>query len=399
MQRLIFLIITIVTLCISLCSCESQHFYKEKKEVSAEDVSSEDNQVLKEVSRRVIVKDSEGNDKEEKKYGEDGKLQYYARISKIKETDNSNGEKKEVEFDIYSDIAGQNKIGRAIYTYDKAKKTKLMELFNNGEDVAAQAEYFEYLDEEFKLYTKYCQYSPAENNKIIYYRTADFYNNTHDFKEEIDYVSDGFTWNPETNEPNDSLEILEKVVCEYNNISIPDTDNKQHQWIREIREVNSYNVESGEKMTQRKFQYDFLWNENISKYNHVQQNAFELDDANNIISVNDIVIRSFQKYGESNQLKRKSWLSAECETKYYYEYEYALMPNNGSEYYLTSKKLVDISEGTKLVKNENRNRYYYNDNEELVFEEIKLEADSSRNIGKLNDLGLSLIPKRYSRSR
>ena len=45
----------------------------------------------------------------------------------------------------------------------------LMEVFCEGEDIADAAEYFEYLDENFEWYTRFCQYLPVENNKITYY--------------------------------------------------------------------------------------------------------------------------------------------------------------------------------------------------------------------------------------
>lgn len=415
MQRLIYLIITIITLCSFICSCDVQESSSKNNSSGQEseqdtpstepevpstesEVPSTDNQVLKQISRRIMVNSSEiGEKTETKQYDENGTLLYYTKF------DYTNFDKEQkngvVTANIYDDEAGKNKVGTAKYTFDKAKKTMLMEVFCEGEDIADAAEYFEYLDENFEWYTRFCQYLPAENNKITYYRTATFTEGTFDYTTETDYVSLRLTWDAENCEPVGDLKILEEITCEYNDVAIPDTDNKQHQWVKEIRKVNAYNPENGNEMSQRRFQYDFFWNENICQNDHIQQNSFELNLTDDTVtSINDIVMKSFQKYGNDYKLKRKTWISAQGENEYYYEYEYALDPGSQTNYYLTSQKWVDKFGAEELIKSETKYLQYKDDNGNLVCEEIKLQADVSRGMS-IDDFGMSLMPARYARGR
>ncbi|MBR2317998.1 MAG: hypothetical protein IKA37_08470, partial [Spirochaetales bacterium] len=302
---------------------------------------------------------------------------------------------------IYDDEAGRNKVGKAVYTFDKVKKTMLMELFREDENTPDAVEYFEYLDENFEWYTKFCQYQylPEKGNVITYYRTAVFAPDTYDYIEETDHVTVGLKWDATKCEPVGELKILEKVTCAYNNTVIPGSNDKMHQWTKEVREVNSYDVTTGEILSGRKFEYDFMWNENICNDNHVQQDSFELDmQTNDIISINDIVRKSFQKYGNDYKLKRKTWISAQGENEYYYEYEYALVPGSQTNYYLTSQKWVDKFGAEELIKSETKYLQYKDDNGNLVCEEIKLQADVSRGMS-IDDFGMSLMPARYARGR
>ena len=142
-----------------------------------------------------------------------------------------------------------------------------------------------------------------------------------------------------------------------------------------------------------------MWNMNICNNNHVQQDSFELDmDNGNIISINDIVRKSFQKYGDEYKLKRKTWISAEGENEYYYEYEYALAPGSETNYYLTSQKWIDKFEGEEIIKSETKYLQYKDDKGDLIYEEIKLQADTSRSMS-INNYGVSLMPKRYTRGQ
>ena len=415
MQRLIYLIITIITLCSFICSCDVQESSSKNNSSGQEseqdtpstepevpstesEVPSTDNQVLKQISRRIMVNSSEiGEKTETKQYDENGTLLYYTKF------DYTNFDKEQkngvVTANIYDDEAGKNKVGTAKYTFDKVKKTMLMEVFCEGEDIADAAEYFEYLDENFEWYTRFCQYLPAENNKITYYRTATFTEGTFDYTTETDYVSLRLTWDAGNCEPVGDLKILEEITCEYNDVAIPGTDNKQHQWVKEIRKVNAYNPENGNEMSQRRFQYDFFWNENICQNDHIQQNSFELNLTDDTVtSINDIVMKSFQKYGNEYKLKRKTWLSAEGENKYYYEYEYALLPESNSKYYLTSTELIDNSGDKRIIKSADKYLQYKNDDGKLIYEEIKLQAETSRSMN-IDNLCLSLAPKRYRRGR
>ena len=396
MQRLIYLTITVIALCFSVCSCEVQE--SSSKKDTAEIVPSTDNQVLKQISRRVMRGSDEiGKEEETKQYTGDGSLQYYTKFDYEKfDKEQKNGV---ITSSIYKDEAGKSKVGTAVYTFDKAKKTMLMELFCEGEKTPDAAEYFEYLDENFTWYTKFCQYLPADGNKITYYRTAVFAQDTNDYTEETDYVTVGLKWDVTKCEPVGELKILEKVTCTYNNTVIPGSSEKQHQWVKEVREVNYYDVTTGEILSGRKFEYDFMWNMNICNNNHVQQDSFELDmDNGNIISINDIVRKSFQKYGDEYKLKRKTWISAEGENEYYYEYEYALAPGSETNYYLTSQKWIDKFEGEEIIKSETKYLQYKDDKGDLIYEEIKLQADTSRGMS-INSYGVSLMPKRYARGR
>ena len=401
MQRLIYLTITVIALCFSVCSCEVQESSpknKSSKEDTSEVVPSTDKQVLKQISRRVMWGSNEIGKKEEtKQYAEDGSLQYYTKFDNTKfDKEQKNGV---ITSNIYEDEAGKSKVGTAIYTFDKAKKTMQMELYCEGESSPDAVEYFEYLDENFEWYTKFCQYLPADGNKITYYRTAVFALDTYDYIEETDYVTVGLTWDATKCEPVGELKILEKITCTYNDTVIQNSNGMLHQWTKEIREVNSYNVETGEKLSGRKFEYDFMWNENICKDSHVQQDSFELDmNTGDIISVNDIVRRSFQKYGDEYKLKRKIWISPEGENEYYYEYEYALVPGSDTNYYLTSQKWIDNSGAERVIKSENKYLCYNDDNDNLIYEEIKLQADTSRSMS-INNYGVSLMPARYARGR
>ena len=79
MQRLIYLTITVIALCFSVCSCEVQE--SSSKKDTAEIVPSTDNQVLKQISRRVMRGSDEIGKKEEtKQYTGDGSLQYYTKF-------------------------------------------------------------------------------------------------------------------------------------------------------------------------------------------------------------------------------------------------------------------------------------------------------------------------------
>lgn len=403
MQRLIYLTITIITLCSFICSCEVQDSSSKKdsqKEETVQEIPSTDNQVLKQISRRVMIGGNKIGEKiSTKQYAEGGSLQFYIKFDYTEfDKEQKNGV---VTASIYDDEAGRNKVGKAVYTFDKVKKTMLMELFREDENTPDAVEYFEYLDENFKWYTKFCQYQylPEKGNVITYYRTAVFAPDTYDYIEETDYVTVGLKWDATKCEPVGELKILEKVTCAYNNTVIPGSNDKMHQWTKEVREVNSYDVTTGEILSGRKFEYDFMWNENICNDNHVQQDSFELDmQTNDIISINDIVRKSFQKYGNDYKLKRKTWISAQGENEYYYEYEYALVPGSQTNYYLTSQKWVDKFGAEELIKSETKYLQYKDDNGNLVCEEIKLQADVSRGMS-IDDFGMSLMPARYARGR
>lgn len=395
MQRLFYLIIATTILCISICSCEPEKSSSTSGNTSNSDgvgdLSGKDNQVLTQISRRVMKNGNEiGQKTETKKYGENGVLQYYAKFDySAFNKEEKNGE---VTATLYGDEAGTIKKGKVVYSYDKANKTMEMNAYDEGEEKPAVAEYIKYLDDSFEWYTKYCMYSPEEGNKIFHYRTAVFAQGTYDYTEETDYITDQLTWNAETAEPIGELKVMQKVECEYNQAVIPGSDEKMHHWIREVHEVN----EAG---TARKFQYDFLWNENLCTDNHIQQDSFELDlSTEQIISVNDIVRKSFQKYGDEYKIKRKSWISAEGETKYYYEYEYGLEPDSNSDYYLTSEEWVDISTGTEFIKNEKRYFHYKDETGMLVYEEVTMQADSARSMKIESSYPLAMC-KRYSRGQ
>lgn len=395
MQRLFYLIIVTTILCISICSCEPEKSPTSSDNTSnsevMENLPGKENQVLTQISRRVMKNGNEVGDKTEtKKYGENGKLEYYAKF------DNSAFNKEEkngvVTATLYSDEAGTIKKGKVVYTYDKANKTMQMKAYDEGEEKPAVAEYIEYLDDGFEWYTKYCMYSPQEGNKIFYYRTAVFAPGTYDYTEETDYITDLLIWNEESCEPIGELKVMQKVECEYNQVVIPGSDEKMHQWIRELHEVN----EAG---SSRKFQYEFLWNENFCTDNHLQQDSFELNlSTEQIISVNDIVRKTFQKYGNEYKVKRKSWISAEGETRYYYRYEYGLEPDSNSNYYLTGEDWVDISTGTEIIKNEKKYFHYKDNSGTLIYEEIILQEDSSRGLKMESSYPLSMC-KRYSRGQ
>ncbi|MCH5149577.1 MAG: hypothetical protein J1G30_02820 [Spirochaetales bacterium] len=388
----------LLILCMLIFACDTEKSSGDKdktNETIETKISSTELQTFTQKSRRVIKGgDKIGEMKEVKQYGENMELKYYA----VYDYGQYNKETKSgiVSAILYGDEKKQKEIGNVIYTYND--KTVLMETFDKGERVAAVTEYVEYIDDNFKFYTKYCKYLPSENNKVVYYKISDFNNGTFDYATEKMYFADGLTWNAEEHKPIGDLKILEENTCQYNTTAIPNTDNKQHQWTSEIYYVNDYS-ESGEQISARKFQYDFIWNEKICKTTHLQQDSFEIDINTNEVSTNDTVRRSFQIFGTEPKIKRKSWISADGETKYYHKYGYAPEPNKDSEYYINCEDIVELSNGIEFIKERKTYCHYVDENGDLIYEESEsLGNEPSRSIEN-SKFDFTLMPERYSRGR
>lgn len=384
----------LMILCVLIFACSAETSSHEESGVP--DAPSRDEQTFTQQSRRVMKGgDNIGKMKEVKQYDENDKLQYYV----VYDYSKANKEAKlgEVTATIYGDENKQEKIGKIIYKFNN--KVVLIEYFDEGKTTASEAEYIEYKDDDFKFHTKYCQYIPSENNKVVRYRIVDFNEGTFDYIRETDYLADGLEWNSKDCKTIGDLKILEENLCYYNAVEIPNTNDKQHQWTREVYRVNEYS-KSGEKLSEREYQYDFLWNENVCETTHIQQNSFERDfKEHKVISTNDIVMRSFQTFGNKPEIKRKSWISAECEIKYYYNYEYAAEPNNPSDYYESCEELVEISGGVESVKYKKKYSHYIDENNELIYEETEFLGNEPQRSADIRGFSFSHAPKRYARGR
>lgn len=386
----------LIILCVLIFACDTEKSSHEKNEKTDEvETPSTEMQTFTQTSRRVMKGgDKIGEMKEIKQYGENDKLGYYA-VYDYSKYDKSKKSGK-VSALLYGDENKKEEIGKVIYTYNN--KTVLMETFDKGEAVASVAEYIEYIDDDLTYYTVYCQYFPAEGNKVAFYRVSDFNPGTLDYTREEDYFADGLTWDPKNHRPIGNLKSLERNICQYNATVLPGTNDKQHQWTSEVYDVNEYS-ESGEKLSERKYQYDFIWNEKICATTHLQQDSFEIDPKTGEFSVNDTVRKSFQIFGNEPKMKRKSWISADGETKYYYRYEYATEPNDASKYYRSCEDLVDISEGVEYVSNRKTYFHYIDDDGSLIYEETESSGNELQRSVENNKFGFTIMPERYGRGR
>lgn len=386
----------LMILCVLIFACSAETSSHEESGVP--DAPSRDEQTFTQQIRRVMKGgDNIGKMKEVKQYDENDKLQYYAVYDYSKA--NKEAKSGEVTATLYSDENKQKEIGKIIYEFNN--KVVLIKYFDEGKTTASEAEYIKYKDDDFKFYTEYCQYIPSENNEVVRYRVVEFNGNSFDYIKETDYLVDGLKWDPVNRGciADGDLKILEENSCDYNAIEIPNTNGEQHQWIREVYRVNEYS-ESGEKLSEREYQYDFLWNESICETTHIQQNSYERDlDTHEIISVNDIVMRNFQTFGNEPEIKRKSWISAEGETKYYYNYEYAAEPNNPSDYYESCEELVEISDGVASVKYKKKYSHYIDENNDLIYEETEFLGNEPQRSADIRGFSFSHAPKRYARGR
>lgn len=386
----------LMILCGLIFACSTENSSHEENEFTGTEVLSKDIQTFTQQSRRIIKGGNQiGKMKEVRHYDGNEKLQYCA-VYDYSQSDKTT-KSGTVTVILYNDENKREDKGRIIYKYNDKKV--LIEFFDKGKTVADEAEYIEYIDEDFKFYTKYCQYVPQEDNKVLCYRVVKFNENTFDYIKETDYLANGLKWDSAKHEPIGELTVSEENLCTYNTTAIPDTNGKQHQWINEVYHVNEYN-ENGEKLSEREYQYNFLWNENICKTTHIQQNSYECDlETHTQMSPNDIVMKSFQLYGNEWKVKRKTWISAEGETKYYYNYEYAAEPNNASDYYESSEELIETSDGIKDVNYKKKYSHYIDENNDLIYEETELSGNEQSRSAANSKFSFSHAPKRHVRGR